>query len=112
MLVVNCDVFSTGNYRPDGKCGPLFGGAECDPNSEYWCCSEHGFCGGTQVSVMMMVSLVMVVGLVITIIITITVVIIVFTIIEEHYITITMVIITFIRSTATATLVSTIVPSI
>jgi len=22
--------------------------AECDPNSEYWCCSEHGFCGGTQ----------------------------------------------------------------
>merc|ERR1712156_791041 len=39
---------STGNYRPDGKCGPLFGGAECDPNSEYWCCSEHGFCGGTQ----------------------------------------------------------------
>lgn len=39
---------SSGNYRPDGKCGPLYGGAECDPNSEYWCCSEHGFCGGTQ----------------------------------------------------------------
>ena len=28
------------------------GGAECDPNSEYWCCSEHGFCGGTQVLTM------------------------------------------------------------
>ena len=64
MLFVNCDVFSTGNYRPDGKCGPLFGGAECDPNSEYWCCSEHGFCGGTQVSGMIMVGLVMMVSLV------------------------------------------------
>merc|ERR1711962_1554108 len=44
---------STGLYRSDGKCGaafPLEDGtpAECDPNSEYWCCSEHGFCGGTQ----------------------------------------------------------------
>eukprot|EP00092_Neocalanus_flemingeri_P002939 GFUD01003144.1.p1 GENE.GFUD01003144.1~~GFUD01003144.1.p1 ORF type:complete len:339 (+),score=94.64 GFUD01003144.1:521-1537(+) len=44
---------STGLYRSDGKCGPLYpleggAGAECDPNSEYWCCSEHGFCGGTQ----------------------------------------------------------------
>ena len=46
-------ICSTGNYRPDGKCGPLFGGAECDPNSEYWCCSEHGFCGGTQVLVVL-----------------------------------------------------------
>lgn len=44
---------SNGRYRPDGRCGvfgPLEDGseAECDPNSEYWCCSEHGFCGGTQ----------------------------------------------------------------
>lgn len=44
---------SNGRYRSDGKCGitnPLEDGtpAECDPNSEYWCCSEHGFCGGTQ----------------------------------------------------------------
>ena len=30
----------------------IFSGAECDPNSEYWCCSEHGFCRGTQVSEM------------------------------------------------------------
>ena len=30
----------------------MFGRAECDPNSEYWCCSEHGLCGGTQVSEM------------------------------------------------------------
>ena len=48
-------VFTTkGLYRSDGKCGvsyPLEDGtqAECDPNSEYWCCSEHGFCGGTEV---------------------------------------------------------------
>jgi len=44
---------STGRYRADGRCGvfgPLPDGseAECDPNSEYWCCSEHGFCGGTE----------------------------------------------------------------
>ena len=44
---------STGKYRDDGKCGPEFpledgSAAECDPNSEYWCCSEFGFCGGTQ----------------------------------------------------------------
>lgn len=39
---------STGNYRADGRCGAEGGGAECDPNSEYWCCSEHGYCGGTQ----------------------------------------------------------------
>jgi len=44
---------STGNFRADGRCGaefPLDDGtpAECDPNSEYWCCSEHGFCGGTR----------------------------------------------------------------
>jgi len=44
---------SNGKYRSDGKCGPgnlLDDGtqAECDPNSEYWCCSEHGFCGGSQ----------------------------------------------------------------
>lgn len=40
-------------FRPDGRCGvfgPLPDGspAECDPNSEYFCCSEHGFCGGTE----------------------------------------------------------------
>jgi len=44
---------SSGRFRPDGKCGPLNpldDGtlAECDPNSEYFCCSEHGFCGSTQ----------------------------------------------------------------
>jgi len=44
---------STGRYRPDGRCGPTFpledgGPTECDPNSEYWCCSEHGYCGGTD----------------------------------------------------------------
>merc|ERR1712203_1329373 len=44
---------SNGRYRSDGKCGagnPLEDGtpAECDPNSEYFCCSEFGFCGGTQ----------------------------------------------------------------
>jgi len=44
---------TAGLLRPDGKCGPLHplddgSVAECDPNSEYWCCSEHGFCGGTQ----------------------------------------------------------------
>merc|ERR1711983_171266 len=43
---------SNGRYRSDGKCGagnPLENGtpAECDPNSEYFCCSEFGFCGGT-----------------------------------------------------------------
>ena len=45
---------SNGKYRSDGKCGALYPledgtNAECDPNSEYWCCSEHGFCGGSQV---------------------------------------------------------------
>ena len=44
---------SSGLFRPDGKCGPLHPlddgtAAECDPNSEYFCCSEHGFCGSTQ----------------------------------------------------------------
>ena len=45
---------STGLYRSDGRCGvtfPLEDGltpAECDPNSDFWCCSEHGYCGGTQ----------------------------------------------------------------
>ena len=45
---------SNGRYRSDGRCGaanPLEDGvtpAECDPNSEFWCCSEHGYCGGTQ----------------------------------------------------------------
>jgi len=44
---------SNGKYRPDGKCGaeyPLEDGsiAECDPNSQYYCCSEFGFCGDTQ----------------------------------------------------------------
>jgi len=44
---------SNGKYRSDGKCGALYPledgtNAECDPNSEYWCCSEHGFCGGSQ----------------------------------------------------------------
>jgi len=54
VVVAPPQVFtSTGSYRSDGKCGPLYpleDGtlAECDPNSEYWCCSEHGFCGGTQ----------------------------------------------------------------
>ena len=52
-IFIKVYICSTGNYRPDGKCGPLFGGAECDPNSEYWCCSEHGFCGGTQVLVVL-----------------------------------------------------------
>ena len=48
-------VTSHGKYRSDGRCGaeaPLEDGttlAECDPNSEYWCCSAHGFCGGSQV---------------------------------------------------------------
>lgn len=44
---------SNGKYRPDGRCGNEFptedgSPAECDPNSEFWCCSEFGFCGGTQ----------------------------------------------------------------
>ena len=44
---------STGKYRSDGRCGvqfPLESGepAECDPNSQFWCCSEHGYCGGSQ----------------------------------------------------------------
>ena len=45
---------SNGLYRADGRCGALFPvegtdiPAECDPNSEYWCCSENGYCGGTQ----------------------------------------------------------------
>lgn len=44
---------SNGKYRDDGRCGaefPLSDGspAECDPNSEYWCCSNNGYCGGTQ----------------------------------------------------------------
>merc|ERR1712123_498113 len=41
---------SSGLFRPDGKCGPLHPvedgtAAECDPNSEYFCCSKHGYCG-------------------------------------------------------------------
>jgi len=44
---------SNGKYRSDGHCGPGYSTedgsmAECDPNSEYWCCSEHGFCGSSQ----------------------------------------------------------------
>ena len=45
---------STGLYRADGRCGAQFPvegtdiPAECDPNSEYWCCSENGWCGGEQ----------------------------------------------------------------
>ena len=37
---------STGKYRADGRCGAQFPlestgePAECDPNSQYWCCSE------------------------------------------------------------------------
>ena len=37
---------STGKYRADGRCGVQFPlestgePAECDPNSQYWCCSE------------------------------------------------------------------------
>ena len=33
--------------RDDGRCGVEFDGAGCDPNSEYFCCSAHGYCGGT-----------------------------------------------------------------
>ena len=45
-------VASSGGVRDDGRCGsefPLEDGspASCDPNSEYFCCSEHGYCGGT-----------------------------------------------------------------
>ena len=45
-------VASSGGIRDDGRCGsefPLEDGspASCDPNSEYFCCSEHGYCGGT-----------------------------------------------------------------
>lgn len=44
---------STGRHRSDGRCGvtfPLEDGSQtpCDPNSEFWCCSEHGYCGGTD----------------------------------------------------------------
>ena len=45
---------SNGKYRSDGKCGPGnplengVGMAECDPNSEFYCCSEHGFCGSSS----------------------------------------------------------------
>jgi len=44
----------SGKYRQDGRCGPQFPlestgePAECDPNSQYWCCSENGWCGGSQ----------------------------------------------------------------
>merc|ERR1712026_635710 len=45
-------VSSSGGIRDDGRCGsefPLDDGtpAGCDPNSAYFCCSEHGYCGGT-----------------------------------------------------------------
>merc|ERR1712064_16110 len=45
-------VSSSGGFRDDGRCGsefPLDDGtpASCDPNSEYFCCSAHGYCGGT-----------------------------------------------------------------
>ena len=45
-------VSSSGGVRDDGRCGiefPLEDGtpAGCDPNSQYFCCSEHGYCGGT-----------------------------------------------------------------
>merc|ERR1712117_99717 len=45
-------VSSSGGFRDDGRCGsefPLDDGtpAGCDPNSEYFCCSAHGYCGGT-----------------------------------------------------------------
>lgn len=45
---------SNGRYRSDGRCGPtnpLEDGitpAECDPNSGFYCCSAHGFCGSEE----------------------------------------------------------------
>ncbi|CAB4069325.1 DNAH [Lepeophtheirus salmonis] len=42
------------NTRSDGRCGPAFPledgvtPSECDPNSEYFCCSENNYCGSTQ----------------------------------------------------------------
>merc|ERR1719229_1592345 len=36
-----------GGVREDGRCGAEFDGAACDPNSAYFCCSAHGYCGGT-----------------------------------------------------------------
>ncbi len=31
--------------RPDGRCGPEFGNADCNKNSAYPCCSKYGWCG-------------------------------------------------------------------
>jgi len=36
-----------GEFRQDARCGHLFDGAKCDPDSEFYCCSEYGFCGNT-----------------------------------------------------------------
>nr|ACO15391.1 Agglutinin isolectin 1 precursor [Caligus clemensi] len=42
------------NTRSDGRCGAGFTlqdgvtPAECDPNSEYFCCSENNYCGSSQ----------------------------------------------------------------
>ena len=43
---------SSGGVRDDGRCGPEFpledgSPAACDPASTYFCCSAHGYCGGT-----------------------------------------------------------------
>ena len=43
---------SSGGVRDDGRCGPEFpledgSPASCDPDSTYFCCSAHGYCGGT-----------------------------------------------------------------
>ena len=45
-------VVSGGGVRDDGRCGPEFpledgSPAACDPDSTYFCCSAHGYCGGT-----------------------------------------------------------------
>ena len=36
-----------GGVRDDGRCGAEFDNAGCDPDSQYFCCSAHGYCGGT-----------------------------------------------------------------
>ena len=43
----------TDGVRSDGRCGsevPLEDGspATCDPDSPDFCCSEYGYCGGTE----------------------------------------------------------------
>ena len=50
---LSAPVSSSGGVRDDGRCGtefPLEDGtpAGCDPNSQYFCCSVHGYCGGTE----------------------------------------------------------------